>query len=411
MVQWTVAATALVAITLSACGANGNPPSATAVRPADDAEPTAVGPCTPATELPGGDVANAPVDETALFPWDRDDPATVEGFEPLEIISGGPPPDGIRPIDAPCFEDVAAADGWLTDEASVMVVQVGGETRAYPLAIMTRHEIVNDVIAGVPVVVTYCPLCNSGLAFERTVDGQVLDFGTSGRLFQSNLVMYDRQAKSLWTQFTGIAVMGEPWVGTELTRLPTSLLGWAELAAAAPDALVLSRDTGLSREYGANPYPGYEGRGDDFLFRGPRDERIPPNERVVGLGDDEEALAIPLSRLQEEGTVALTIAGQDVVALWAPGQASALDGAQVDTGVDVGQTAVFVARTAAGDPLTFATAETSGRFTDAETGSTWNLLGEAVDGPLVGEQLTPVAHDDTFWFVWFAFRQHTTLAA
>ena len=184
---------------------------------------------------------------------------------------GGPPPDGIRPIDDPCFESVDVADAWLEPQSPVMVVEIEGDRRAYPLAILTQHEIVNDVVGGVPVVVTYCPLCNSGLAFERTVDGQVLDFGTSGRLYQSNLVMYDRQTKSLWTQFTGQAVVGADFVGTELARIPTALLGWEEFAQATPDGLVLSRDSLPGRDYGRNPYPGYEGSGDAFLFEGPRD--------------------------------------------------------------------------------------------------------------------------------------------
>ncbi len=277
-----------------------------------------------------------------------------------------------------------------------------------PLAIMTQHEIANDVVGGVPLVVTYCPLCNSGLAFERTVDGRVLDFGTSGRLFQSNLVMYDRQTKTLWSQFTGTAVVGADFVGTELTRVPTSLLGWKEFKEAAPDGVVLSRESVPGRDYGRNPYPGYEGAGDGFLFRGPRDDQLPPNSRVVGLGTDDDPVAVTLEHLQDERVVEVEVDGEPLTVWWAPGQASALDAATVDDGEDVGSTAAFAATLDDGSVLEFAVhEEDSTLFVDQQTGSTWNLLGEAVEGELQGTQLTPISRDDTFWFVWFAFQPAT----
>jgi hypothetical protein len=291
-----------------------------------------------------------------------------------------------------------------------MVVEVGDDRRAYPLAIMTQHEIVNDVVGGDPLVVTYCPLCNSGLAFERTVDGQVLDFGTSGRLFQANLVMYDRQSKTLWTQFTGRAVVGEEFVGTELVRIPTGLLAWEDFEAAAPDGMVLSPDSAPDRDYGRNPYTGYEDSGDQFLFEGDRDDRLPPNTRVVGLGTDRDPVAITLDHLQEEAVVAVEVDDGPVTVWWAPGQSSALDRAMVDEGRDVGSTGAFVPVLADDTELTFAPLDADdGTFRDDQTGSTWNLLGEAVDGELAGTQLEPVSRDDTFWFVWFAFQPDTTV--
>ncbi len=148
------------------------------------------------------------------FPWESGagsacEPVTAAGFDYDEIISGGPPPDGIPPIDDPRFDDQAAGDLWLADVSPVMAVSIGGEARAYPLGILTWHEIVNDVVSGVPIAVTYCPLCNSGLVFDRRVDDDVLDFGTSGRLYRSNLVMYDRQTRTLWSQFSGTALWGD----------------------------------------------------------------------------------------------------------------------------------------------------------------------------------------------------------
>ncbi|MBW3619499.1 MAG: DUF3179 domain-containing protein [Actinobacteria bacterium] len=396
-----------IALVATACSAGASDPSAAGGSGDTTGASGEHRSCIPLAEFDNGDVENAAVQE-AEFPWNRDDPAVLEGFDFSRVVSGGPPPDGIRPIEDPCFDDVATADEWLEPQSPVMVVEVGDDRRAYPLAIMTQHEIVNDVVGGEPLVVTYCPLCNSGLAFERTVDGQVLDFGTSGRLFQTNLVMYDRQTKTLWAQFTGRAVVGEDFVGTELVRVPTALLGWAEFKEAAPDGVVLSRDSDPSRDYGRNPYPGYEGSGDSFLFEGPRDERLDPNARIVGLGTDRDPVAVTLDHLREEQVVALDLDGDPVTVWWAPGQSSALDNASVDDGQDVGSTAAFRSTLEDGTELTFAPSDDDPTaFVDEQTGSTWNLLGEAVEGDLEGTRLTAVSRDDTFWFVWFAFQPDT----
>jgi hypothetical protein len=352
--------------------------------------------------------------EPGEFHWEQVTCQPAHSIPLDEIISGGPPPDGIPPIDDPVYESVEAAAGWLEATSPVMVVDVDDDVRVYPLAILTWHEIVNDTVGGVPLVVTYCPLCNSALVFERTIDGpdggQVLDFGTSGRLYLSNLVMYDRQHRNLWTQFEGEAVVGEPLLGTQLTRVPAWLFGFAEAAALHPNAQVLSRDTGHDRDYGRNPYTGYDTEDrDPFLFRGELDDRFPPMTRLVGLADGDDAVAITLDHLTEQRTVETELADRAIVVLWAPGQASALDGASIDAGRDVGQTAAFVAELD-GQQLSLRPSQTDGRFEDADTGSVFDLRGRALDGPLEGQQLQPVPHDDTFWFVWVAFRPDTELA-
>jgi hypothetical protein len=353
-------------------------------------------------------------DPVGFFPWEDPDDQVVslDDFDTSEVLPGGPPPDGIRPIDEPCVEPVGSADTWLEDAESVMVVTVDDDARAYPLRIMTQHEIVNDVVGGEPLVVTYCPLCNSGLAFSRVVGGEVWDFGTSGRLYRSNLVMYDRQTRTLWSQFGGEAVWGRPdVVGETLDRVATSLVAWGEFRAAFPDGLVLSRDSMPGRDYGRNPYPGYEGQGSQFLFRGPTDERLDPDSRVLGIGADVDPVAVPWDRLVSERVVELAVDGTPLVAFWAPGQASALDAAEVATGTDVGQTAVFE-RTVDGRTLTFSVADDDDTLlVDAETGSRWDLFGRAVSGELEGERLVEVPRDDTFWFVWFAFQPDTAIAS
>jgi hypothetical protein len=187
--------------------------------------------------------------------------ASVEAPEPLvdpsEIISGGPPPDGIPPIDKPEFQPRDEVT-WLNEQEPVIVVQIGEDTRAYPLQIMTWHEIVNDEVGGKPISVTFCPLCNTAYAFARPeVDGDITTFGTSGKLYNSNLVMYNRATESYWPQAWGKAVMG-PLTGTELERVPAQIVSWGDFRSAFPGGLVLSRDTGHERDYGSNPYPGYD---------------------------------------------------------------------------------------------------------------------------------------------------------
>lgn len=366
--------------------------------------------------------ADRPTAGDPRFPWEIDPPPP--SLVPLEEIrSGGPPPDGIPPIDAPKFVGARAAGEWLADREPVLALVHGGKARAYPLQILTWHEIVNDEIAGDPITVTYCPLCNSGIAFERRVGATadaaeflgtgeaVLDFGTSGRLYNSNLVMYDRQTKSLWIQFTGQAVTG-PFMGTTLTNVPVQIVSFADFRDAHPDGKVLSRDTGFARSYGTNPYGGYDAEGSSpFLFDGDTDGRLRPMDRVVAVSIDEEAKAYARSglRARARGGAAVVsdrVGGRDLVVFYTLGTASALDSSSIADGRDVGATGVFRPE-AAGRRLSFEVRE--GEFVDAQTGSRWNVLGEAVAGPLAGERLVPVVHDDTFWFVWAVFRPQTTI--
>ena len=337
-----------------------------------------------------------------------DDPALPEPLvDPAQVRSGGVPPDGIPPIDTPRF--VAAAEvTWLTPDEAVLAPAIGSPARAYPVRIMIWHEIVNDTIDGRPVAVTYCPLCNSALAFDRRLGERVLTFGTSGMLYHSDLVMYDRQTESLWSQIEGRAIAGV-LAGAELDRIPVQTVTWAQWQAANPDGLVLSRDTGVERDYGANPYVGYDDpESHPFLFQGEPDPRLPPKERIAGLGGDEDPVAVRLSDLVEVGVAEISVAGEPVV-LWATEELrSPLQKAHVGQGRAVGATGAF-------DPvldgrhLEFTRTE-DGLFVDTATGSRWNVLGEAVEGPLAGARLQPAEHLDTFWFAWAAFHPATRLA-
>ena len=326
-----------------------------------------------------------------------------------EIFSGGPAPDGIPAIDNPKFINPLMANSWLRDEEPVIAFDLNGVARAYPLQIMILHEIVNDVVGGVPVVVTFCPLCNSALAFERTVDGEVLDFGTSGNLRNSDLVMYDRQTRSWWQQFTGEGIVGT-MAGRQLTFLPASIISWQDYKDAFPEGTVLSLETGfpqLRESYGLNPHVGYD-RADrpPFLFDGIVDGRLLPKERIAAVTIGDADAAFPFTVLEEERVVSYMVGDQDVVVFFQDGTQSALDSDLFGFSKDVGATGVF-------DPfldgreLTFIPVD--GRFVDDQTGSTWNIVGHAIDGELAGSVLTPIVHANHFWFSWAAFKPQTKI--
>jgi hypothetical protein len=323
-----------------------------------------------------------------------------------EIRPGGPPPDGIPAIDKPKFLSVAEADKWLKDREPVIAFEAGGDARAYPLQIMTWHEIVNDTVGGRPVAVTFCPLCNSALAFDRRVGGEVLDFGTSGMLHKSDLVMYDRATHSLWAQMLGKALAGD-LAGTQLQMIPAGVVAWGDWKQAHPNGRVLSRDTGHARPYGRNPYVGYDDIGQSpFLFSGPLDKRLPPMERVVALALDGAEKAYPLSVLARQPVIHDRVGPRDVVIFHRPGMASALDGPSIPDSREVGATGAF-APLVDGKRLTFELRD--GAIVDRETGTRWDILGRGLAGQLAGKALPRVLHLDTFWFAWAAFRPNTTI--
>ena len=326
-----------------------------------------------------------------------------------DFLGGGPPKDGIPAIDAPKYESLTAARAWLSDRSPVISLEVNDTARAYPLAILMWHEIANDTLGGKPVVVTFCPLCNTALVFERELNGVVYDFGTTGNLRYSDLVMYDRQTESWWQQATGEAIVGE-LTGARLTFLPAQIISLADFELAHPNGDLVSRDTGISREYGRNPYAGYDTIDQNpFLFEEEPAGPLGPKERVVTVGEGADAVAVPYSELRTVGVAALTVGGDDLVVFWTPGTASALNSDVIDNGEDIGATGVF-RPDVDGRRLTFERPGGEDRpIRDRETRSTWSITGVAIDGELEGSTLEPVVHGDHFWFAWAAFAPETTI--
>jgi hypothetical protein len=248
-----------------------------------------------------------------------------------EIVSGGPPKDGIPAIDDPKWLR-AASERRIGAREPVITVEIDGQIpRAYPVRYLTWHEIVNDRIGGIPVAVTFCPLCNSGMTFDRRAAGRVLSFGVSGKLRHSDMIMYDRETQSWWQQAVGQSVVGE-MTGVELRALPSWMESWERFRARNPDGLVMA-EPAYNRAYGRNPYAGYDSASRPFLYRGEDPPHgIPPLARVVRVGDR----AWPLTRIRDAGGV--QEAG--VAITWEAGQASALDSKVIARGREVGNVRV-----------------------------------------------------------------------
>ena len=330
---------------------------------------------------------------------------SLHSIDYSEVLSGGPPKDGIPAIDDPRFETISQADGWLEPLEPVVLFQSGGDARAYPMQILVWHEIVNDSVNGEPVLITFCPLCNTAIVFERNVNGRTLDFGTTGRLRFSNLIMYDRQTETWWQQATGEAIAGE-LTGTQLEFLPAPIISWYEFKRAYPTGIVLSRDTGYIRPYGQNPYVGYDNiNNTPFLYQGPQTpDRLAAMARVLALDLNGEVVAFTYDVMEAVQVVNDFVGGEPVVVFWAPGTASALDSATLAAGRDVGTAAAY-SRVVNGRTLTFAFDASA--FVDQETGTRWDILGQATDGELAGARLTPVVAVNHFWFSWVAFKPET----
>ena len=255
-----------------------------------------------------------------------------------DIRSGGPSKDGIPAIDSPRFEQLNAGGtgGWarnIVENEPVISLVIGGDARAYPVRILIWHEIVNDTVGGIPVVVTYCPLCNSGLVFKRSLDDRLFDFGTTGNLRNSDLVMYDWQTESWWQQFTGEAIVGA-LSGRSLRLVPSRMESLARFRQRFAGGKILVPTNPEARNYGQNPYVGYDAAGRrPFLYDGSLPEGIDPMERVVAVETApgrHEAWALTLLRRERK------IESGDLIITWEPGQSSALDSRSIVDGRDVG---------------------------------------------------------------------------
>lgn len=316
-----------------------------------------------------------------------------------EIKSGGVPKDGIPAIDKPEFISVDFASNWLNTNEPVIVLDILGQARAYPLQILIWHEIVNETFNNRHVAVTFCPLCNASIVFDRNLDGTILDFGTTGRLRHSDLVMYDRQTESWWQQITGNGIVGI-YAGVKLAQLPSQITSFGEFANAYPHGEVLSRDTGFSRKYGLNPYRGYDDINNNPFFIDQTDPRLPAMERVLNVSVNNRHRVYPFSVFKEETVINDKFNGVPLVIFSKNDAASALDQANISQSRIIPSAAAF-RRDVNDQVLTFE--QRDGAYYDLESGSKWNLFGHAIEGPLAGLQLKDIASGLHFAFAWLVF--------
>ncbi|MBR9707321.1 MAG: DUF3179 domain-containing protein [Candidatus Diapherotrites archaeon] len=235
--------------------------------------------------------------------------------DPGKIVGGGVPKDGIPSIDNPKYTTVADADNWIQDNELVMAIIYRGEKRVYPLQILVWHEIVNDTIAGDSILITYCPLCGSGIAFHPVLDGEEVEFGTSGKLYNSNLIMYNRTGDSntetYWTQIDGLAVKG-PLTGMQLKPVSIETVVWRDWKKAHPDSKVLTRDTGYSRAYGLDPYGNYYENSFIMFPIENNDDRVHPKTVIFGINVNGQYQAYDEEDLKATSVINDTINGVNV---------------------------------------------------------------------------------------------------
>lgn len=317
--------------------------------------------------------------------------------------TGMNPDEGITPIDNPLFTDVAMARSVVTDTAPVIVLDYYNEPRAYPLTIMMLHEIVNDVVDDVPLAITFCPLCNSAIIYERTVEGDVLRMGVSGNIYGNNFLMYDDATHSWWSQLTGEALVGD-YTGEMLTLVPSQVVGFQTFAERYPEGQVLIGDANRPNiNYNLNPYLDYfDESASPMLVRGEYDQRLPAMTRILGADVDNTAIAYPFETLREQRVINDSLGDTPVVIFWKPGIMTFATPITPNLNAEdseIGQAALF-GRTVDDQTLTFR--YHNGHIIDAQTGSEWNIFGEAISGDLAGTQLPEYTFVSYFWFAWAA---------
>lgn len=335
--------------------------------------------------------------------WKTD---TTKSSVPLSEFTALMEPDGIPPIDEPRFISITEAKKAFFEHEPVIAIEVNGEARAYPLSILMYHEIVNDQIGEEYLAITYCPLCNAAMVFDRKVvingDTTILDFGVSGMLRNSDMVMYDHQTESWWQQFIGEALVGD-LAGKQLDIFSSMMISLEKFAESYPKGKVLSTDTGKDFEYGKNPYVGYDNLENEQprLFKGKVDDRLPAMERIINIRSNGEHKIYPLSIIQEKGVINDEFDDQKVVFFYDDGMTSVLDDGDISKAKKVGSVTVFEP-VVDDHALTFK--KKKGQFIDRETQSTWNITGECIKGKLKGSELRPLIHGNHFAFAWFAFQ-------
>lgn len=347
------------------------------------------------------------------YTWKTD---TLKRTVPLPEFTVAVPKGAFPVLSTPKF--VGAQQGLQVyfKHEPVIALTINGQTKAYPLNVLTVHEIANDTLGGTPILVTFCPLCNASVVYDRRLQHQgrerLLAFEVSGMLRHSDMVMFDRQTETWWQQLTGEALVGE-LAGAELAVIPSLVISVEEFFQRHPKGQILSRETGIAGgegRYGLNPYTGYDVANglpyDAFFDQDNLDRRLPPMERVVDVESKGKRKVYPFSAISRKGVINDTFNGKHLVIFYKSGTVSVLDEKEIKKSRNIGSATLFNA-VLEGRKLTFQ--KKGEHFKDKETGSTWDITGFGLDGPLKGKQLRVEPHSNHFAFAWLAFYPDTEI--
>jgi len=347
------------------------------------------------------------------FDWKTDISIHSVDLSEIQIVL----PKGSFPtLDFPKFVGKEAGLIMFYPKEPVIAIEIDGEAKAYSLNILTMHEISNDVLSDVPILVTYCPLCNSGIVYLRKLeyDGKenIMEFEPSGMLRNSDMVMLDRNTETLWQQLMGVAIVGE-LDKKQLDILPSLIISVEEFFNRYPQGNILSKKTGFldsEKHYGTNPYKNYDDKNskpyERFFDSDKIDKRLPPMERIVDIENNGKYKVYTFKSIEKKGVINDTFESKEVVLFHQSGTVSILDQENINESKDIGTIAVFN-RKLEEKELTFK--KVKGTFKDMQTNSSWDITGYCFEGELKGKQLQIEPHSNHFAFAWLAFYPDTEI--
>lgn len=347
------------------------------------------------------------------FNWKTDTTQTIIDLAELSVVL---PRGSFQVLNYPEFIGKEKGLGEYFKREPVMAVEIDGNAKAYPLNVLSIHEIANDTLEGNPILATFCPLCNSGIVFDRSLNHNgkeyLLDFEVSGMLRKSDMVMADKQTETWWQQLLGKGIVGE-LAGVELDIIPSLIVSVKEFFDRFPDGQILSKESGnlkAQQAYGKNYYKNYDSEDGKpygrFFDEDDLDSRLPPMERIVDIRSQGEFKVYPFSTVAEKGVINDQFNGKNVVLFYKPGVVSILDKKKISESKDIGTVTVFNS-SLDGEVLTFV--KKDGNFIDENTKSTWDITGRCVEGELKGKQLNIEPHGNHFAFAWLAFHPETKI--
>lgn len=323
-----------------------------------------------------------------------------------DLLSGGPPRDGIPPLDKPIFTSIKEAKSWLNDNDALIFVKINDKSKAYALKILIWHEIVNDTLDEEKILVTFCPLCNASFVYSRIIDNKEYTFGTSGLLRHSDLVMFDRQSESLWQQFSGDAIIGDK-TGITLDSINSSILSFKDIYTQYPNTKILSKNTGFYRSYGKNPYIGYDNiNSSPFLLKDKSDLRLLPMRRVSTLEINNKSIVYSHKILKNKNLVNDIFEKSNIVVFYKENLLSVLDKKDISESKLIASTKVYNRRVGQ-SILEFYYKD--GFYYDKETNSKWNFFGKALEGKFKNTQLFEFSSGNHFWFSYSIFKKNTLI--